>query len=101
MRHNRSNLKVTLHSDLALDPNFHILEITQTLHPPIFIVNIYNGKDTNNIYTIDRIKQIPVPQQQMAIYTGNWNLHHASWSLDGTTRGQAAQHKNWLDNDKV
>jgi hypothetical protein len=71
IRHNRSDLKVTLHSDLALDPDFQILEITQKPHPPIFIVNLYNSKDTNNIYTIDRIKQIPVPQQQMAIYTGN------------------------------
>jgi hypothetical protein len=33
----------------------------------------------------------------MVIYTGDWNLHHTSWSLDGTTRGQATQHKNWLD----
>jgi hypothetical protein len=37
----------------------------------------------------------------MAIYAGNWNLHHANWSLDGTTRGQAAQHKNWLDNNNL
>jgi hypothetical protein len=90
-----------LHSYLALDPDFQILEITQKPHTPIFIVNLYNGKDTNNIYTIDRIKQIPVPQQQMAIYTGDWNLHHANWSLDGTTRGQAMQHKNWLDNNNL
>jgi hypothetical protein len=80
-------------SDLALDPNFQILEIMQEPHPPIFIVNLYNGKNTDNIHTIDRIKQIPVPQQQKAIYTGDWNLHHANWSLDGTTRGQATQHK--------
>jgi hypothetical protein len=61
IRHNRSDLKVTLRSDLALDPDFQILEIMQKPHTPIFIINIYNGKDTNNIYTIDRIKQIPVP----------------------------------------
>jgi hypothetical protein len=67
IRHNRSDLKVTLCSHLALDPDYQIVEITQKPHPPIFIINIYNGKDTNNTYTIDRIKQIPVPQQQMAI----------------------------------
>jgi hypothetical protein len=33
------------------------------------------------------------------IYTGSWNLHHAEWSLNGSTRGQAMQHKNWLDNN--
>jgi hypothetical protein len=78
-----------MHSDLALDPGFQILEVMQKPHPPIFIINLYNGKDANNIHTIDRLKQIPVPQQQMAIYTGDWNLHHTNWSLDGTTRGQA------------
>jgi hypothetical protein len=78
IRHNRSDLKVTLCSDLALDPDFQILEIMQKPHPPIYIMNIYNSKNTNNTYTIDRIKQIPVPQQQMAIYTGDWNLHHKS-----------------------
>jgi hypothetical protein len=65
-------------SDLALDPDFQILEITQKPHTPIFIIKLYNGKNTNNIYTINRIKQIPVPQQQMAIYTGDWNLHHVN-----------------------
>jgi hypothetical protein len=90
-----------MHSDLALDPDFQILEVMQKPHPPIFIFNLYNSKDTNNTYTIDRLKQIPVPQQQMAIYTGNWNLHHANWSLDGNTRGQATQHKNWLDDNNL
>jgi endonuclease/exonuclease/phosphatase family metal-dependent hydrolase len=90
-----------MRSDLALDPDFQILEVTQKPHSPIFISNLYNGKDANNIYTISRLKQIPVPQQQMVIYTGDWNLHHANWSLDGTTRGQATQHKNWLDNTNL
>jgi hypothetical protein len=100
-RLNRSDIKITICSDLALDPDFKILEVTQKPHPPICIFNLYNGKDTNNIYTIDRLKQIPVPQQQMAIYTGDWNLHHANWSLDSTTRGQATQHKKWLDNIRM
>jgi hypothetical protein len=78
-------------SDLALDLDFQILEIIQKPRPPIFIVNLYNS---NNISTIDRIMQIPVPQQQKAIYTGDWNLHHANWSLVSTTRCQATQHKN-------
>jgi hypothetical protein len=89
------------YTNLALDPDFQILGVTQKPHLPIFIINLYNGKDTNNIYTINRIKQIPVPQQQMVIYTGNWNLHHANWSLDGTTRGQAMQHKNWLEDNNL
>jgi hypothetical protein len=37
----------------------------------------------------------------MVIYIGDWNLHHESWSLDRTTRGQAAQHKEWLDNNNL
>jgi endonuclease/exonuclease/phosphatase family metal-dependent hydrolase len=37
----------------------------------------------------------------MAIYTGDWNLHHTSWSLDGTTKGQASQHKDWLDDNNL
>jgi hypothetical protein len=100
-RHNRSDIKITMRSDIAIDPDFQILEVTQKPHPPIFIINLYNGKDTNNIYTIDRLKQIPVPQQQMAIYTGDWNIHHTNWSLDGSTRGQATQHKNWLDENNL
>jgi hypothetical protein len=74
-RHNRSDIKVTMRSDIAIDPDFQIIEVTQKPHPPIFIINLYNSKDANNIYTIDRVKQIPVPQQQMAIYTGDWNMH--------------------------
>jgi hypothetical protein len=101
IRHNRSDIKITMCSDLALDPDFQILEVTQKPHLPIFIINLCGSKNTNNIYTIDRIKKIPVPQQQMAIYTGDWNLHHTNWSLDGTTRGQAMQHKNRPDDNNL
>jgi hypothetical protein len=34
IRHNRSDFKVTMRSDIALNPNFQILEITQKPHPP-------------------------------------------------------------------
>jgi endonuclease/exonuclease/phosphatase family metal-dependent hydrolase len=37
----------------------------------------------------------------MVIYTGDWNMHHTNWSLDGSTRGQSAQHKNWLDENNL
>jgi endonuclease/exonuclease/phosphatase family metal-dependent hydrolase len=37
----------------------------------------------------------------MVIYTGDWNLHHANWSLYGTTRGQAMQHEHWLDDNNL
>jgi hypothetical protein len=59
--------------------------------------NLDNEKDTNNVFTLDRINCIPVPQQQITIYTGDWNLHHMEWSLDKTSRGQAEHHKTWLD----
>jgi hypothetical protein len=90
-----------MRSNIAIDPDFQILEVTQKPHPPIFIINLYNSKDANNIYTIDRLKQIPVPQQQIAIYTGDWNIHHTNWSLDSSTRGRATQHKNWLDENNL
>jgi hypothetical protein len=86
-RHNRSNIKITMHSDIATDPDFQILKISQKPHASIIIFNIYNAKDANNIHTLDRIKLIPVPQTQNTIYTGNWNLYHADWSLDSSTRG--------------
>jgi hypothetical protein len=76
-----------------------ILEISQKTHASIFIFNIYNTKDTNNIHTLDRIKLILVLQTQNTIYTGDWNLHQADWSLDGSTRGQATHHNYWLDNN--
>jgi hypothetical protein len=76
-----------MHSDIATDPDFQILELSQKPHASIIIFNIYNTKDANNIHTLDRIKLIPVPQTQNTIYTGNWNLHHTAWLLDGATRG--------------
>jgi hypothetical protein len=88
-----------MRSDIAIDPDFQILELSQKPYTPIIIFNIYNAKDTNNTYTLDKIKLIPVPQTQNAIYTGDWNLHHATWSLDRTTRGQASHHKEWIDNN--
>jgi hypothetical protein len=98
-RHNRSDIKITMRSDIATDPDFQILELSQKPYTPIIIFNIYNAKDANNTHTLDKIKLLPVPQTQNAIYTGDWNLHHATWSLDGTTRGQASHHKEWIDNN--
>jgi hypothetical protein len=97
IRHNRPDLKVMMHSDLALDLDFQILEIMRKPHPPMFILNLYNGKDTNNISTIVN----PSPTTTKAIYTGDWTLHHVNWSLDGTTRGQATHHNNWIDNNNL
>jgi hypothetical protein len=70
-----------MHSDLAIDPDFQIIEVTQKPRPPIFIINLYNGKDANNIYTIDRVKQIPVPQQQITNGDLYRRLEHAPRKL--------------------
>jgi hypothetical protein len=67
-----------MRSDIATDPDFQILELSQKPHTLIIIFNIYKAKDANNIHTIDRRKLLPVPQTQNTIYTGDWNLHHAT-----------------------
>jgi hypothetical protein len=43
-RHNRSNIKITTCSDIATDPDFQILELSQKPYTPIIIFNIYNAK---------------------------------------------------------
>jgi hypothetical protein len=69
--------------DIATDPDFQILELSQKPHTPIIIFNIYNAKDANNIHTIDRIKLLPVPQTQNTIYstqaTGTSTMQPGHW----------------------
>jgi hypothetical protein len=81
-RHKRTNLKITMCSDIAIDPDPQILKIMHKAHPPNIIFNLYNAKDANNVFMLDRINHIPVPQQQNTIYTGDWNLHCTEWSKD-------------------
>jgi hypothetical protein len=50
-RHNRSDIKITMHLDIATDPDFQILKISQKPHVSIIIFNIYNAKDTHNTHT--------------------------------------------------
>jgi ribonuclease HI len=95
-RHKRTDFRVTLQTDIAADLDFQILEIIQRPHPSTLVVNLYNKKGNNGSYTLDRLMQTDVPQDIPAIYTGDWNLHHADWSMDQTSHGRATQAKNWL-----
>jgi hypothetical protein len=48
----RSDIKITMHSNIATDPDFQILKISQKPYASIIIFNIYNAKDANNIHTL-------------------------------------------------
>lgn len=79
----RPDFSITLRSDIMEDRDIQILEIVQTDQPVTTIMNVYNDSPKGDQCVLNRLRMIPnaVPQHPTLI-TGDFNLHHTSWSRE-------------------
>jgi hypothetical protein len=77
----RQDFTVTLRPDLCEDRDIQILDIRQSNHPPVFLINIYNDTaGLRNDCILKRLANVPLPPNTPSIITGDFNLHHTLWS---------------------
>ena len=79
----RADFSITLRSDLIEDRDIQILEITQTDQPTTIIVNVYNDSPRGEQCILYKLREIfnTLPAHPTLI-TGDFNLHHPSWSRE-------------------
>ena len=79
----RADFSITLRSDLIEDRDIQILEITQTDQPTTIIVNVYNDSPRGEQCILYKLREIfnTLPAHPTLI-TGDFNLHHLSWSRE-------------------
>jgi len=80
----RDDFHVTLRSDLASDADIQVLQVDQPPHPPTLIVNVYNQRagDDRNSWSIDRLRNIALPENVPVVVSSNFNMHHPLWAID-------------------
>ena len=96
----RNDFSITLRTDLLEDCDIQILEIAQINHPTITIINIYNDSPKGELCIINQLRNIhhSLPNRP-TLLTGDFNLHHPSWSREDRALDQdqlATQIADWL-----
>ena len=99
----RNDFSITLRTDLLEDRDIQILEIAQTNHPTSTIVNIYNDSPKGELCIINQLRNIhhTLPNHP-TLLTGDFNLHHPSWSREDRALEQdqlSTQIADWLANN--
>ena len=79
----RADYSITLRSDLLEDRDVQILEISQTDQPTTTVINVYNDSPSGDQCILYKLRDIynTLPTHPMLI-TGDFNLHHPSWSRE-------------------
>jgi hypothetical protein len=78
--HLNPHIRVTPRPDVSGDPDLQVLEVSTTLIPSFYLLNIYNERDPRTkIYTIPR-SLTPLPLPCRCMITGDLNAHHPLWN---------------------
>ena len=79
----RTDFSITLRSDIIEDRDIQILEISQTDQPTTIIINVYNDTPRGDQCILYKLRDIyhSLPAHPTLI-TGDFNLHHPTWSRD-------------------
>ena len=97
---NRNDFTVTLRSDLMEDRDIQILEVTQANHPNTLIINVYNDTPKGDLCILNQLKDtLDTFPNQPTLITGDFNLHHPSWSREDRALDQdpiAIATADWL-----
>ena len=96
----RNDFSITLRSDLIEDRDIQILEISQTNQPTTIIINVYNDSPRGDQCILYKLRDIyhTLPTHP-TIITGDFNLHHPTWSRDDRALDQdqiASTVADWL-----
>ena len=96
----RLDLSITLRSDILEDRDIQILEISQTEQPSTLVINVYNDSPRGDQCVLYKLRNIfnSLPNHPTLI-TGDFNLHHPSWSRDDRALEQdqlATSVADWL-----
>ena len=77
----RLDFSITLRSDLIEDRDIQILDICQPNQQTVTLVNIYNDSPSSNqcIFNCLSTSENLLPQHP-TLLTGDFNLHHPTWS---------------------
>lgn len=96
----RPDYSITLRSDIIEDRDIQILDIIQTGHPMVTIINIYNDAPKGDQCILNRLRLMDnILPPHPTLITGDFNLHHPSWSREArapTTDQLATTINDWL-----
>ena len=82
----RPDFSITLRSDLIEDRDIQILDIYQLEQPTVTVINIYNDSPSGDQCILNRLRQENnILPQHAALITGDFNLHHPTWSREDRT----------------
>ncbi|KAK0207674.1 hypothetical protein IW262DRAFT_1281793, partial [Armillaria fumosa] len=77
----RTDLAVTLRSDIATDPYIQVLDIQQG-STKLWLVHMYNNpmdRDELGKMALDRVQRLALELDIAVIITGDYNTHHPLW----------------------
>lgn len=77
------DFSITLRTDLIEDRDIQVLEINQTDQPSTSIINIYNDSPKGDQCILNKLRNIYATfPNHPTLLTGDFNLHHPSWSRE-------------------
>ena len=100
----RNDFHVTLRSDLISDADIQILQVDQPPNPPTLIINVYNQRagDDRNSWSIDRLRNIAIPENLPVIISGDFNTHHPLWAVGEPNPDRRAEALvDWLTDNRM
>lgn len=74
------NFSIMLQTDIIEDKDIQILDITQSGHPTTSIINVYNNTLAQDLYILNRLRNVNISDDHPTIITRDFNLHHNLWS---------------------
>ncbi|KDQ49448.1 hypothetical protein JAAARDRAFT_200850 [Jaapia argillacea MUCL 33604] len=91
-----------LRSDIAQELDLMVLDVIQSPHPPIYIVNLYNDKPfLGRDGAAFRLQNLQLPTDHLVILTGDWNLDNNCWSMPGQANDTYfPEIVDWLDDHR-
>jgi hypothetical protein len=96
----RNDFNITLRSDLVEDRDIQVLEIAQADHPNTLIINVYNDSPKGELCILNQLRNIYDTLPNLpTLLTGDFNLHHPSWSREDRALDQdqlATSVADWL-----
>jgi len=86
--------------DLVSDPDAILLEIQRKNRQSFYLLNIYNEKDKNGVYTIPRALENFQKPVSSYILAGDLNAHHRWWNSRAKYSKNSKELLSWIKKNK-